>query len=172
VASALDMCTGSGCLAILLAHAYPGADIDAVDISSDAHAVAQRNVADYGLERRVALAQSNLFAAHAGRRYDLIIANPPYVGAEALAAFPPEHAAEPRMAHDGGPDGLDIVRRILAEAGEHLSPAGSLVAEVGTGREILEQEFPNLPFLWLDTADSEAEVFMLTAADLGANAGV
>ena len=90
--------------------------------------------ADYGLEERIALVQSDLFAAHAGRRYDLILANPPYVGAEALAAFPPEYAAEPAIAHAGGADGLDLVRRILAEAGDHLSPDGTLVVEIGRGR--------------------------------------
>ena len=102
----------------------------------------------------------------AGRRYDLILANPPYVGAEALAAFPPEYAAEPALAHAGGADGLDLVRRILAEAGDHLSPTGTLLVEIGTGRDLLEQQFPHLPFAWLDTAESEGEVFALAAAAL------
>lgn len=167
----LELCTGSGCLAILAALAFPNATIDASDISADALAVAERNVRDYGLEGRISLQRSDLFAAHAGRRYDLILANPPYVGAEALAAFPPEHAAEPQLAHDGGADGLDIVRRILAEAGKHLTPAGSLVMEVGTGRALLEQQFPHLPFLWLDTAESEGEVFVLGASALRAGGG-
>ena len=123
-------------------------------------------MADYGLEQRISLVQSDLFAAHAGRRYDLIVANPPYVGAEALAAFPPEYAAEPALAHAGGADGLDLVRRILAQAGDHLSPTGTLLVEVGTGRPILEEEFPHLPFAWLDTAESEGEVFALAAAAL------
>src|SRR6185436_14010917 len=123
-----------------------------------------------GLEKRIALQRSDLFAAHAGKRYDLIVANPPYVGAEALAAFPPEYAAEPRIAHDGGADGLEIVRRILTGAGAYLTPAGSLLVEVGTGRALLEREF-SLPFLWLDTAESEGEVFMLPASALRASRG-
>jgi len=166
VSSILDLCTGSGCLAILAALASPNATVDASDICQDALAVAERNVRDYGLERRICLSRSDLFAAHAGKRYDLIIANPPYVGADALAAFPPEYAAEPRIAHDGGGDGLEMVRRILAGAGAHLSSAGALVVEVGTGRLLLEQQFASLPFLWLDTAESEGEVFMLPASTL------
>jgi len=171
VGAVLDLCTGSGCLAILAALAFPGATIDASDISEDALAVAARNVRDYGLEERISLLRSDLLAAHAGKRYDLIVANPPYVGAEALAAFPPEYAAEPRIAHDGGTDGLEIVRRILTGAGAYLAPAGSLLVEVGAGRALLEQEFPQLPFLWLDTAESEGEVFMLPASALRASGG-
>jgi ribosomal protein L3 glutamine methyltransferase len=166
VSRVLDLCTGSGCLAILAALAFAQAAVDASDISPDALAVAARNVADYGLQDRITLALSDLFAAHGGQRYDLILANPPYVDAEAVAAFPPEYAAEPLIAHTGGDDGLDIVRRILAEAGEHLSPTGTLVVEIGRGREILEQEFPHLPFLWLETAESEGEVFALAAQAL------
>ena len=166
VRTVLDLCTGSGCLAILAALTFPNATVEASDISPDALAVASRNVADFALQKRIALAQSDLFAAHPGRRYDLILANPPYVGAEALAAFPPEYAAEPSIAHAGGADGLDLVRRILAEAGGHLSPTGTLVVEVGTGRQILEEEFANLPFAWLDTAESEGEVFVLEASAL------
>jgi ribosomal protein L3 glutamine methyltransferase len=162
----LDLGTGSGCLAILAALTFPHAKVDASDISADALAVAERNVADYGLEARITLIQSDLFRELAHRRYDLILANPPYVSAAALAAFPPEYAAEPRLAHAGGEDGLDLVRRILAEAAEHLTPQGALVVEVGTGRDILEQEYPRLPFLWLDTAESEGEVFALSAAAL------
>jgi len=166
VTTVLDLCTGSGCLAILAALTFPDAKVDASDISPDALAVAQRNVADYGLSDRVRLVQSDLFAAHAGRHYDLVLANPPYVDTEAIAAFPPEHAAEPPIAHAGGADGLDVVRRILADAGRHLTPAGTLVVEVGRGRERLEREFPRLPFLWLDTAESEGEVFALAAQAL------
>jgi ribosomal protein L3 glutamine methyltransferase len=171
VGSVLDLCTGSGCLAILAALAFSNATVAASDIAEDALAVAERNVRDYGLEKRISLLRSDLFVAHAGKRYDLIMANPPYVGSEALAAFPPEYAAEPRIAHDGGADGLDIVRRILAGAGAYLSPAGSLLVEVGTGRTTLEQEFPRLPFLWLDTAESEGEVFILPASALRARRG-
>jgi ribosomal protein L3 glutamine methyltransferase len=167
----LDLGTGSGCLAILAALAFPNAQIDASDVSKDALAVAERNVADYGLQDRIGLVQSDLFGALGGRRYDLILANPPYVSAAAMADFPPEYAAEPRLAHAGGADGLDLVRRILAEAADHLSPEGALVVEVGTGRDILEREYPRLPFLWLDTAESEGEVFAVSAAALWASAG-
>ena len=166
VAAILDLCTGSGCLAILAALAFPQAVVDASDISIDALAVAARNVADYGLAERIALSQSNLFEAHAGRRYDLILANPPYVAAAALAAFPPEYAAEPPIAHAGGVDGLDLVRRILAEAGAHLAQTGTLLVEIGAGRERLEAQCQSLPFLWLDTADSVAQVFALPATAL------
>jgi ribosomal protein L3 glutamine methyltransferase len=107
-----------------------------------------------------------LFAGLEGRRYELIVSNPPYVGAAAMAAFPPEHRAEPPLAHAGGTDGLDIVRRIIADAGRHLTPDGAIVVEVGTGRGHIEAEFPDLPFLWLDTETSEGEVFVLQARDL------
>jgi ribosomal protein L3 glutamine methyltransferase len=167
----LDLCTGSACLAILAALAFPNAQIDASDVSADALAVAKRNVLDYGLGDRISLLPSDLFGALGDRRYDLILANPPYVGAAALAAFPPEFAAEPRLAHAGGVDGLDIVRRILGEAGKHLTEGGVLVVEVGTGRDALEREFPWLPFLWLDTTESEGEVFALSMAALRAPTG-
>jgi ribosomal protein L3 glutamine methyltransferase len=166
IGAILDLCTGSGCLAILAALAFPQAVVDASDASIDALAVAARNVADYRLEERITLSQSDLFEAHAGRRYDLILANPPYVAAEVLAAFPPEYAAEPRIAHAGGADGLDVVRRILTEAGAHLSPTGTLLVEIGAGRERLEAQFQSLPFLWLDTAESEGQVFALPATAL------
>ncbi len=162
----LDLCTGSGCLAILAAHTFPDAKIDASDISDDALAVAARNVADHALRNRVRLIASNLFESLAGRRYDLILANPPYVSDAAVAAFPPEYAAEPVTAHAGGGDGLDIVRRILKQAADHLTPQGLLVVEVGTGRKILEGQYPGVPFLWLDTAESEGEVFALHRSDL------
>ena len=161
----LDLCTGSGCLAILAAIAFPNASIDASDVSTAALDVARRNLHDYGLEARISLLQSDLFAALAGRRYDLILANPPYVSDDTLAAFPPEYAAEPKLAHAGGADGLTFVRRILAAAADHLSTTGVVVMEVGSGRPLLEQQFPRLPFLWLDTANSEGEVFALTLAD-------
>ena len=166
VGAILDLCTGSGCLAILAALAFPQAVVDASDISTDALAVAARNIAEYHLEERILLSRSDLFEAHAGKRYDLILANPPYVTAEALAAFPPEYAAEPRIAHAGGVDGLDVVRRILAESGAHLSPTGTLLVEIGAGRERLEAQFQGLPFLWLNTAASEGQVFALPATAL------
>ena len=165
----LDLCTGSGCLAILAALAFPNATVDAADISPDALEVAKRNVADYGLAGRVALHQSDLFAGLGGRAYDLIVSNPPYVAAAAVAAFPPEYRAEPRLAHLGGEDGMDLVRRILAAAAGHLNPGGMLVVEVGQARETLETEYPDLPFLWLDTEQSEGELFALSADALREN---
>jgi ribosomal protein L3 glutamine methyltransferase len=162
----LDLCTGSGCLAILAALAFPEATVDASDISPDALAVAVRNVGDYGLQERISLIQSDLFDGLGKRRYDVILANPPYVSAAAMEAFPPEHAAEPAIAHAGGEDGLDIVRRILTQAAEHLSPKGALVIEIGAGRNRLESEYPDLPFLWLDTAESEGEVLALSRSAL------
>jgi ribosomal protein L3 glutamine methyltransferase len=153
-------------LAILAALAFPQAQIDATDISADALAVAAQNVANYGLGERVSLLEGDLFAPVHGQRYDLIIANPPYVARAEAEAFPPEYAAEPSLAHRGGEDGLDLVRRILTEARDHLRPNGALIVEVGTGRDMLEAERPDLPYFWLDTAESEGEVFALRAADL------
>jgi ribosomal protein L3 glutamine methyltransferase len=166
VESVLDLCTGSGCLAILASRHFPNARVDAVDISKDALDVAARNVADYGLSDRVTLYRGDLFKPLGDRRYDLIISNPPYVDAEGMAALPRECRAEPRLAFDGGPDGLDLVRRILDQAGRHLTPQGGLVCEIGRGRGALEAAFPQLPLLWLDTEVSEAEVFWIAAADL------
>jgi len=163
----LDLCTGSGCLAILAAMQFPGAEVDAVELSPDAAEVAKRNIADYGLESQVRLLTGDLFAPVGAARYDLIISNPPYVTDEAVAAFPPEFASEPRMAHAGGADGLDIVRRILAGAAAHLEPDGELLVEVGSGQLLLANEFPDLPFLWLDTEQSQGEVFLLPADALG-----
>lgn len=164
VVRVLDLCTGSGCIAILAALAFPNAAVDAVDLSTDALAVAQRNVADYELTERIRLFHSDLFAALSKERYDLILSNPPYVSAAAVAAFPPEHKAEPLMAHAGGADGLDVVRRILTEAGDHLRADGAIVVEVGTAQALLEAEFPDVPFLWLDTQTSEGEVLALPAS--------
>ncbi|MGO4869279.1 MAG: 50S ribosomal protein L3 N(5)-glutamine methyltransferase [Roseiarcus sp.] len=164
----LDLCTGGGSLAILAAKTFPNARIDAVDLSADALEVARRNVAEHDLTKRIALHQGDLFAPLGARRYDLILANPPYVDADSFAAFPPEYTAEPRLAHEGGRDGLDIVRRILAEAPAHLTPEGALICEIGRGRERLEAEFPRLPLIWLDTEESEGEVFFVHAADLAA----
>ncbi len=168
IESALDLCTGGGSLAILAAKTFPNARIDAVDLSDDALEVARRNVADHDLSDRIALVAGDLFGPLGDKRYDLILANPPYVDAESFARFPPEYAAEPRLAHEGGRDGLDIVRRILAEAPAHLTPEGALVCEVGRGRARLEAEFPRLPLIWLDTEESEGEVFFVRAADLAA----
>ena len=166
IRSALDLCAGGGSLAILAARVFEEAMIDAVELSPKALAVAKRNVAEYGLEGRVRLLQGDLFAPVADRRYDLILTNPPYVTSAAVAAFPPEYAAEPRMAHEAGADGLDVVRRILDESGAHLTPHGWLVCEVGHGRANVEAAYPKLNFLWLDTAASEGEVFAISARDL------
>jgi ribosomal protein L3 glutamine methyltransferase len=166
VVSVLDLCTGSGCLAILAAHTFPQAHVDAVDLSPDALEVARINVAQAALGDRLELLQGDLFAPLAGRRYDVIITNPPYVDAQVMSELPAEYRHEPEMALAGGPDGLDIVRRILAEAGKHLTETGGLLCEMGEGREILEEEFPELPFLWLDTHESSGEVFWLEAAAL------
>ena len=167
VESVLDLCTGSGCLAILASRHFPNAEVDAVDISRDALEVAARNVGDHGVEDRITLHRGDLFAPLAGKRYDLIISNPPYVDAEGMASLPPECRAEPKLAFDGGADGLSIVRRILRDAKDHLTADGGLLCEIGRGRAPLEAEFPHLPLLWLDTEDSQGEVFWLGAADLG-----
>jgi ribosomal protein L3 glutamine methyltransferase len=166
VYNVLDLCTGSGCLAILASRHFPNALIDAVDISKDALEVAARNVADYDLEDRVSLRRGDLFKPFEAKRYDLILCNPPYVDAEGMAALPRECRAEPKLAFDGGADGLDIVRRILAGAASHLTPQGGLLCEIGRCRPALEAAFPELPLLWLDTEDSEGEVFWINAADL------
>jgi ribosomal protein L3 glutamine methyltransferase len=166
VENVLDLCTGSGCLAILASRNFPNAAIDAVDISSDALEVAARNVGDYGLDDRLTLHRGDLFKRLGGKRYDLIITNPPYVDAEGMASLPRECRAEPKLAFDGGADGLDIVRRILNEAKQHLTPQGGLLCEIGRGREQLEAAYPQLPLLWLDTEDSDGEVFWIGAADL------
>ena len=165
VTSVLDLCTGSGCLAILAAYAFPNAEIDGVDLSIDALEVARRNVAEHGLEERIALHHGDLFAPVKTKRYDLILTNPPYVDAEAMAGLTPEYRAEPELALAGGDDGLDVVRRILEEAPKHLTPTGGILCEIGTGLDILEADYPELDFIWPDTEESEGEVFWLTAED-------
>ncbi|MDX2259026.1 MAG: 50S ribosomal protein L3 N(5)-glutamine methyltransferase [Hyphomicrobiaceae bacterium] len=167
----LDLCTGSGCLAILAALAFPSAAVDAADLSADALAVAADNVADYGLEDRIRLLRSDLWQGLDGERYDLIVTNPPYVTSAAVASFPPEYAAEPEMAHHGGEDGLDLVRAIIDGARRHLGTDGTLVVEIGQGREALEAAYPDIAFLWLDTAGSSGEVFCLSADQLPGEGG-
>jgi ribosomal protein L3 glutamine methyltransferase len=161
VRRALDMCTGSGCLAVLLAHAYPRAHVDAVDLSSGALAVAKRNVADYGLNHRVSLVRSDLFDRLATRRYDFIVSNPPYVNEAAMAGLTEEYRAEPRMALAGGKDGLVLVHRILEGARRHLNPRGVLVCEIGHNRRALERACPDVPFTWLETSAGDRYVFLL-----------
>lgn len=166
IETALDLCTGSGCLAILMAHALPSARIDAVDVDANALEVARRNIADYALEDRITLLQSDLFVALGGRRYDFIISNPPYVTAAAMDTLPPEYRHEPRLALAAGDDGLDFVRRILNEAHRHLKPRGLIAVEVGHNRDRVENAFPRLPLIWIDSASAEGKIFMLSREQL------
>jgi ribosomal protein L3 glutamine methyltransferase len=158
----LDLCTGSGCLAILAAKAFPRAHVDATDLSAGALAVATRNVAMHRLRSRVRLVRSDLFAALRGR-YDLIVCNPPYVGAASMRRLPAEYRHEPRMALASGSDGLDFVRRLLGEVPRYLTPRGTLVCEVGAGRRALQRAYPRLPFTWT----AEGTVFLLVRGELG-----
>lgn len=162
----LDMCTGSGCLAILAADAFPEAAVDAVDLSPDALAVARINVEDYGLDERIRLIQSDAFFAIPDEKYDIIISNPPYVNAESMAGLPEEYRREPDMALASGEDGLDFVRTLLTEAAQHLNPDGILVVEIGHNKDELERAFPRLSFVWLDTSAGDRFVFMLRRKDL------
>ncbi|MCM8594481.1 50S ribosomal protein L3 N(5)-glutamine methyltransferase [Accumulibacter sp.] len=166
VGAVLDLCTGSGCLAIIAAHAFPQAIVDAVDVSPDALAVARRNVAEYELAGRVHLCEGDLFEPLGRRRYDLIVANPPYVAADSLAALPAEYRHEPRLALAGGEDGLEVTRAILAGARRHLTTKGLLVVEIGHNREALEAAFPDLAFTWLETSAGDQYVFLLHRDDL------
>jgi ribosomal protein L3 glutamine methyltransferase len=166
IRSALDLCTGSGCLAILLADAFENAAIDASDISGDALEVAEKNVADYGLESRINLVRSDLFTGLAGHRYDLIVSNPPYVSAASMAALPDEYRHEPQGALASGADGLDATRAILREAASHLNEEGILVVEIGHNRAVLEKDFPRTPFTWLETSMGDEFVFLLRREQL------
>lgn len=167
VADVLELCTGSGCLAILSAETFPAAQIDAVDISHDALDVAKINVADYGLDDRVALHLGDLYAPlPGGKRYEVIITNPPYVNEGSMQALPAEYRHEPRLALAGGDDGMDIVRRIIAGARERLTDDGVLVVEIGNERHFVEAAFPDLPITWLATSAGDDMVFLVQAADL------
>ncbi|APR05609.1 50S ribosomal protein L3 N(5)-glutamine methyltransferase [Thauera chlorobenzoica] len=166
VGSALDLCTGSGCLAVLMAHAFPHAEITAADLSEDALDVARQNVVDYGLEERIELVHSDVFSALRDRRFDLILSNPPYVTAEAMDALPPEYLHEPRMALASGEDGLDVVRKLIAHAAQHLNPRGVLAVEVGHNRDLVEAAFPDLPFTWLSSRGGDDMVFVLKKEEL------
>ncbi len=161
IGSVLDLCTGSGCLAILAAGQFPQAQIHATDLSQDALDVAAINVKDHNLEQRITLHHGDLFAPLGKQKFDFIISNPPYVAQAEVDAFPPEYAHEPQLAHLGGSDGFDLVRKILAEAPDHLNQGGGLLCEVGTGGDSLEAEFPHLDFFWLDAEEAEGEVFFL-----------
>lgn len=164
--SALDLCTGSACLAVLLAHSFPKAKIDAIDISADALRVARRNVVAYHLENRIRLLRSDLFAGVAGKRYELIVSNPPYVRKSVMDRLPVEYRKEPRLALAGGTDGLDIVRDILRHGAGYLSPKGMLVVEVGHNRARVEKAFPRLEFTWLSTSGGDDCVFLLEREQL------
>ncbi|MGN6925946.1 50S ribosomal protein L3 N(5)-glutamine methyltransferase, partial [Neisseria sp. P0017.S006] len=158
---ALDLCTGSGCLAIQMAHHYPDAQIDAVDLSLDALEVAAINIEDYGLEDRISLVHTDLFEG-LDETYDLIVSNPPYVDAESVEALPDEYLHEPEMALGSGEDGLDATRQIILQAAKYLNPKGVLLVEIGHNREVLEAAYPELPFTWLETSGGDGFVFLLT----------
>jgi ribosomal protein L3 glutamine methyltransferase len=166
VGSVLDLCTGSGCLAIVAALTFESATVDAVDLSADALAVAERNVGDYELSSRVSLIASDMFASLKDKRYDLIISNPPYVTGESMAALPQEYLREPQMALASGNDGLDHVRTILREAPQHLNENGLLVVEVGFNRHGVEAAFPHIPFTWAEVSAGDELVFLITREEL------
>lgn len=166
VESILDLGTGSACIAIACAYAFPDAKIDAVDYSEEALAVASINVKRHQLSEQVELIQSDAFENLKGRRYDIIISNPPYVDADDFAQLPPEYRHEPAMALAAGSDGLDIVVRLLAQAKQHLQKGGVLIVEVGNSKAALIQRFPHLPFVWLAFERGDAEVFLLTQEQL------
>jgi ribosomal protein L3 glutamine methyltransferase len=166
VSRVLELCTGSGCLAILAAQAFQNADIDAVDISAAALEVAHRNVDDYRLDDRIALYEGDLFAPLPGGRYEVIITNPPYVNATAMKNLPDEYRHEPELALAGGADGMDIVRRIIGEARKWLTEDGVLVVEIGNERENVEASLGGLDLVWLSTSAGDDNVFLLQAADL------
>jgi len=163
---ALDLCTGSGCLAVLLAEAFPDAEIDAVDLSAEALEVAHRNVLEYGLEDRISLYQGDLFSPLAGMTYDLIVANPPYVDAESVAILPPEYRHEPALALGSGIDGLDATRIILREAKRHLNPGGLLAVEIGHNRAELEAAYPDLELIWPEIEGGNDTVFIISREQL------
>ncbi|MDR5854320.1 50S ribosomal protein L3 N(5)-glutamine methyltransferase [Caballeronia sp. LZ062] len=168
VTHVLELCTGSGCLAILAAQAFENADVDAVDISADALAVARRNVDDYGLQDRITLHEGDLYAPLPAARYEVIITNPPYVNAAAMQALPEEYRHEPELALAGGPDGMDVVRRIVRDAGKWLTEDGVLVVEIGNERANVEAALGGLDLVWLSTSAGDDNVFLIQAADLPA----
>jgi ribosomal protein L3 glutamine methyltransferase len=166
IENVLELCTGSGCLAIMLADAFPNAVVDAVDISKDALAVAERNIRDYKLEGRVNPIESDLYENVPFKKYDLIITNPPYVNADSMSKLPPEYLREPQIALAGGADGMDLVRKIVDGAAERLTPEGILVVEIGNEREFAEAAFGHLGLTWLSTSQGDDAVFLLTAEQL------
>ena len=166
IQSAADICTGSGCLGVLLAHAFPSAAIDVVDISPDALAVSNINIANYGLEAQVTAIQSDMFSALEGKTYDLLISNPPYVDAPSMAQLPTEYRNEPQLALGSGKDGLDHTHTILREAANYLTDEGILIVEIGHNRDALLEAYPEVPFIWLGTSGGDQFVFLLTKAQL------
>ncbi len=168
VANVLDLCTGSGCLPIMLADAFPNAQVDAVDISADALAVARRNVDDYQFQDRIALIESDLYTNVPKKKYNLIVSNPPYVNADSMSKLPQEYRHEPQLALAGGTDGMDLVRKIVAGAAERLTKNGILVVEIGNERAFAEAAFPDLELTWLSTSAGDDTVFLLTADQLKA----
>ncbi|MBV7485638.1 50S ribosomal protein L3 N(5)-glutamine methyltransferase [Bordetella sp. BOR01] len=166
VQAVLDMCTGSGCLAILAALAFPDARVDAVDVSDDALDVARRNVADYGLQEQLTLHRSDLFDQLPAHAYDVIVCNPPYVNSSSMAALPDEYRHEPALALAGGVDGMDLVRRILQAALRYLAPRGVLVLEIGHERPHFEAAFPHLQPVWPDTEAASDQILLLTREQL------
>lgn len=166
VTDILELCTGSGCLPIMLADAFPNAKIDAVDISADALAVARRNVDDYRLQDRITLIESDLYAKLPPKKYNLIVTNPPYVNAVSMGKLPQEYRREPQIALAGGVDGMDLVRKIVDGAAERLTKRGVLIVEIGNEREFAEAAFPDLELTWLSTSAGDDMVFLLTANQL------
>jgi ribosomal protein L3 glutamine methyltransferase len=166
VESAADICTGSGCLGVLLAHTFPNADVDVVDISPDAIAVSNINIANYGLEAQVTAIQSDMFSALTGKTYDVIISNPPYVDAPSMAQLPEEYRHEPQLALGSGIAGLDHTHTLLSEAANYLNDNGVLIVEIGHNRDALHDAYPDLPFTWLDTSGGNQFVFIITKQDL------
>ena len=162
----LELCTGSGCLAIMLADAFPNAQVDAIDLSPDALAVARRNVDDYELQDRVTLIESDLYTNVPDRKYDLIITNPPYVNAGSMGKLPVEYQREPQMALAGGDDGMDLVRKIVAGAAARLTPNGVLMVEIGNERAFAEAAFPELELTWVSTSAGDDMVFLVYADQL------
>jgi len=166
VTNVLELCTGSGCLAIMLADAFPNAQVDAVDLSTDALEVAKKNVAEYGLQDRITLYHSDLYDKLPTKKYDLIVTNPPYVNSTSMSTLPAEYKAEPQMALAGGDDGMDLVRRIVAGAKERLTPQGALVVEIGNEFAHAEAAFTELELTWLSTSAGDEAVFLVTAEQL------
>jgi len=166
VENVLELCTGSGCLAIMMADAFPNSVVDAVDISPDAIAVAEMNIRGYSLEGRVNPIQSDLYQNVPFKKYDMIITNPPYVNSDSMSRLPVEYLKEPQIALDGGADGMDLVRKIVAGAAERLTPNGILMVEIGNERDYAEAAFGHLGLTWLTTSAGDDMVFLLTAEQL------